>query len=216
MYNLYLKRFAGVDHETGNSLWYQKELDEEGNETGNLVTTATYGSADFFETGDILPKIYGGFGTNLNVYGVDLSVGFNYQAGGKILDTSYRYLMHGGYGNDAGHNWHMDILNAWTPENKDSNIPRLNAGDAYTNQQSDRWLISSNYVALQNITIGYTFPSKLTKKAHIEKIRLFAVADNVALWSARKGMDPRQSYTSSSNVYYSPMRAISGGINITF
>jgi hypothetical protein len=197
-------------------LWYQKELDEEGNETGNLVTTATYGSADFFETGDILPKIYGGFGTNLNVYGVDLSVGFNYQAGGKILDTSYRYLMHGGYGNDAGHNWHMDILNAWTPENKDSNIPRLNAGDAYTNQQSDRWLISSNYVALQNITLGYTFPSKLTKKAHIEKIRLFAVADNVALWSARKGMDPRQSYTSSSNVYYSPMRAISGGINITF
>jgi len=216
MYNFYLKRFAGVDHETGNSLWYQKELDEEGNETGNLVTTATYGSADFFETGDILPKIYGGFGTNLNVYGVDLSVGFNYQAGGKILDTSYRYLMHGGYGNDAGHNWHMDILNAWTPENKDSNIPRLNAGDAYTNQQSDRWLISSNYVALQNITLGYTFPSKLTKKAHIEKIRLFAVADNVALWSARKGMDPRQSYTSSSNVYYSPMRAISGGINITF
>lgn len=216
MYNFYLKRFAGVNPANGNSMWYYKELDTAGNPTGNLLTTEEYGSADFFETGDILPKVYGGFGTNLNVYGVDLSIGFNYQAGGKLLDTSYRYFMHGGEGSGAGHNWHMDILNAWTPENTNTNIPRLNTGDSYVNAQSDRWLISSDYVALQNITLGYTFPAKLTKKAKIEKIRVYAVADNVALWSARKGMDPRQSYTSSYNAYYSPMRTISGGLSITF
>ena len=216
MYNLYLRRFAGVDPADGAGMWYVKELDAEGKETGNLVTTKTYGEADYFETGDILPKIYGGFGTNLNVYGVDLSVGFNYQAGGKILDTSYRYMMHSGYGSGAGHNWHMDILNAWQKPGDVTDVPRVNAGDAYTDAQSDRWLTSSNYVALQNITLGYTFPAKLTKKAKIEKIRIYAVADNVALWSARKGMDPRQSYTSASNAYYSPMRAISGGLSITF
>lgn len=216
MYNLYLRSFAGVNPENGNSLWYVDTKDKDGNVVEKGGTTENYSEATFYETGDILPKVYGGFGTELKVYGVDLSVAFNYQAGGRIRDLAYMNLMHGGYSSNAGQNWHTDILNAWTPENTNTNVPRLNAGDRYVNGASDRWLISSNYVALQNITLGYTFPAKLTKKAHIEKIRVYAVADNVALWSARKGLDPRQGFTGANSTYYSPMRAISGGLSITF
>lgn len=221
MYNLYLPAYAGVDPATGKSLWY---IDvEDPNNPGQMIikggTTDDWSTANAnfkYETGDILPQVYGGFGTTLDVYGVDLSVAFNYQAGGRIIDSSYRNLMHGGYGTGKGFNWHLDVLNAWTPENTNTNVPKVDTGDPYTNAQSDRWLTSSDYVSLQNITLGYTFPAKLTKKAHIEKIRLYAVADNVWLWSARRGMDPRQSYTSSYNAYYSPMRTISGGLSITF
>ena len=216
MYNLYLPAYAGVDKTDGHSLWYMDEVDEEGNPTGKKTTTRKYSEATYYETGDILPAVYGGFGTSLNCYGVDLSVAFNYQAGGRVLDYAYRNLMHGGNSSNAGENWHVDILKAWTPDNVDSNIPALNAGDSYVNALSDRWLISSDYVSLQNITLGYTFPAKLTKKAHIEKIRLYAVADNVALWSKRAGLDPRQSFTTSNGTFYSPMRTISGGLNITF
>jgi len=216
LYNRYLKSYAGVDKETGKSLWYINTTDSLGNVTEKGGTTDVYSKADFYESGDILPKVYGGFGTELKVYGVDLSVAFNYQAGGRIYDSGYLLIMHGGNSSNAGHNWHKDILKAWTPENTDTDVPALNAGDQYVNGASDRWLTSSNYVALQNITLGYTFPAKLTKKAHIEKIRLYAVADNVALWSARKGLDPRQSNTTSNSTYYSPMRTISGGVSITF
>jgi hypothetical protein len=220
MYNRYLPAYAGVNPATGKSQWY---IDTTDPTTGEKIikggVTENYSEANSnyrYETGDLLPKIYGGFGTTLDVYGVDLSIAFNYQAGGRLYDNSYRNFMHGGYGTSAGQNWHLDILNAWTPENTNTNVPAINAGDQYVNGVSDRWLISSNYVSLQNITLGYTFPAKLTKKAHIEKIRLYAVADNVALWSARKGLDPRQSFTSSSNMLYSPMRTISGGLSITF
>ena len=230
MYNRYLPAYAGVNPENGKAQWYinVEKTDEEGNpvldEEGNPIiiekggVTEKYSEANAckYETGDILPKIYGGFGTELKVYGVDLSVAFNYQAGGRVFDTGYQRLMHAGTSSDAGMNWHMDILNAWTPDNTQTDVPALNAGDTYANGTSDRWLVSSNYVALQNITLGYTFPAKLTKKAHIEKIRLYAVADNIALWSARKGLDPRQGYTSANSVYYSPMRTISGGLSITF
>ena len=228
MYNRYLKSYAGVDQATGKSLWYidVQATEEDGtpkvDADGNPVmvvkggTTDVFTKAQSYESGDILPKVYGGFGSELKAYGVDLSVAFNYQAGGRIYDTGYQRLMHAGSSSDAGHNWHLDILNAWTPENTNSNIPALNAGDSYANGTSDRWLISSNYVALQNITLGYTFPAKLTKKAHIEKIRIYGVADNVALWAARKGLDPRQSNTSANSTYYSPMRSFSGGISITF
>lgn len=217
--NLYIPSYAGVNPETGKAQWYIDVEDPEN--PGQMIikggVTESYSEANSnfrYETGDLLPKIYGGFGTTLDVYGVDLSVAFNYQAGGRLYDSSYARLMHGG--NDQGVNWHLDILNAWTPENPNTNVPALNAGDLNVNGRSDRWLISSNYVSLQNITLGYTFPAKLTKKAHIEKIRLYAVADNVWLWSARKGMDPRQNFSSSSNSYYSQMRTISGGLSITF
>ena len=230
MYNLYLPAYAGVNPETGKARWYidTPKLDEEGNpvldgdgnpviiEKGDVTENYTEATDYRYASGDILPKVYGGFGTELKVYGVDLSVAFNYQAGGRIMDNAYRYLMHSGYSSDAGHNWHMDILNAWTPENTNTDVPALNAAERYENASSDRWLISSNYVGLQNITLGYTFPAKWTKKAYIEKIRVYAVADNVALWSARKGLDPRQGYTGSNSVYYTPMRTISGGISITF
>ena len=218
IYNLYIPSYAGVNPETGKARWFINTTDSLGNviEKGDVTESYAIATENCYATGDILPKIYGGFGTNLNVYGVDLSVAFNYQAGGRILDTGYRSLMHSGYSSDAGHNWHLDILKAWTPNNTDTDVPALNAAERYENGTSDRFLISSNYVSLQNITLGYTFPTKLTKKAHIEKIRVFAVADNIALWSARKGLDPRQGYTSSNSTYYSPMRTISGGLSITF
>jgi TonB-linked SusC/RagA family outer membrane protein len=228
MYNRYMPSFAGVDAANGDPLFYidVQATDDAGkpvfDDNGDPVmiekggTTNKWGQAQYYETGDILPKIYGGFGTELKVYGVDLSVAFNYQAGGRVYDTGYQSLMHTGYSSDAGHNWHLDILNAWTPENTNTDVPRLDASSQDAARTSDRFLVSSNYVNLQNITLGYTFPAKLTKKAHIEKIRLYAVADNVVLWSARKGFDPRQGFGGSNSFYYSPMRTISGGVSITF
>lgn len=61
---------------------------------------------------------------------------------------------------DAGHNWHSDIANAWTPENRYTNVPRIDAMDEYTNASSDRWLISSDYLSINNITLGYTVPKQ--------------------------------------------------------
>lgn len=215
MYNAYIREYAGVDSATGNALWYYDKKDSEGNVTKSVTTN--WSTATQYEQGDILPKIYGGFGTSLTAYGFDVSVDFAYQMGGRIRDNTYMVLMHSGYSSDAGRNWHSDILNAWTPENTSTDVPRLNSQDQYANAVSTRFMISSDFLSLQNVTVGYTLPNKLLKRINIEKLRVFAVADNVALLTARQGLDPRQSYTVSySGSYYTPIRAISGGINITF
>jgi TonB-linked SusC/RagA family outer membrane protein len=216
MYNFYIREFAGVNEENGNSLWYIDEKDDDGNITGR-TTTEAWSTATQYEQGDILPKVYGGFGVALDAYGFDFSVDFAYQLGGRIFDNTYAVLMHGGYSSDAGRNWHADILNAWTPENTETDVPRLNAQEQYTNATSTRFIISSDFLSLQNITLGYSLPSKWFKKYNIEKFRIFAVADNVGLLSARQGLDPRQSFTTSySGSYYTPIRSVSGGINIVF
>ena len=167
-------------------------------------------------TGDLMPDVYGGFGTTIEFHGFDLGVQFSYQMGGKIWDYTYQDLMHGGASSNAGHNWHKDIANAWTPENRNTDIPRVDAMDTYTNQSSDRWLVSSNYLSLNNITLGYTFPKSWCRALGFNSVRVYGSADNVALLCARKGMDPRQSYTMTTTSTYGALRTITGGIKLTF
>ena len=124
--------------------------------------------------------------------------------------------MHNGGDSDAGQNWHKDIANAWTPENPNTDVPRLNTTDEFTNSSSDRWLISSNYLSINNITLGYTLPKSWTRKLGLTSVRVYGAADNVAVFSARKGLDPRQGYTAADNTMYSALRTISGGIKVTF
>lgn len=168
-------------------------------------------------SGSLLPKVYGGFGTTLYAYGVDLSVTFSYQAGGKIYDSTYAGLMHGmSSSSNFGRNWHTDILNRWTPENTNTDVPRINSGDKYTASASDRFYTSSDFLSLNNITLGYTFPGKWTRSIGIESIRLYGVAENIAMWTKRRGIDPRQGFVSSNSSTYSPIRTISGGLRVQF
>lgn len=95
------------------------------------------------DCGSTLAPVYGGFGTTLALYGFDVSIQFSYQLGGRLYDGTYQSLMHTGTSSTAGTNWHTDILDAWSPENPGSDIPRLNAGDDSYQLDSDRFLVSS-------------------------------------------------------------------------
>ena len=219
MYQLYLVKHAGVDQETGLPLYWAKNADGQEFTTTdwNLAysgNSATGDQANRQSTGNILPPFYGGIGTSLNVYGVDFSIQCGYQLGGKIWDYGYQMLMHNG--KDAGTAMHEDALKAWTPENPNSNIPRLDSSWQYMSSSSTRWLVSAKYFSINNISIGYTLPAKFTTRFGINQLRVYGAADNVALWSARKGLDPRQSYVQSYAGSYSSLRAISGGVKVVF
>ena len=215
VYNYYLPEYAGVDPESGAALYWA--LDANGTEYKTDNYDIAY-DTDRKMTGNTMPTFYGGFGTSLQAYGVDLSVQFGFQLGGKMYDRGYAQLMHSGKAQSLGTNWHVDALNQWTPANRDTDIPQLNSQNTYDfgDKESNFFLVSSNYLSLNNITVGYTFPSKWTKKLFLETVRIYGAADNVAIWTKRKGLDPRTSMLSMSNGAYSLMRNISGGIRVVF
>ena len=212
IYQFYMVEYAGVDPETGLAQYWAKEGDEEykTDDWSKAKNTNRKG------TGDIMADVYGGIGTTVEFYGFDFSVQCAYQFGGKMYDNGYASLMHGGTSSDAGQNWHKDILNAWSPENTNTNIPRLDAIDSYTNSLSTRFITSSDYFSINNITLGYTLPKRWTKALGVESLRLYGAADNVALFSARQGFDPRMGYTAATSASYSALRTISGGVKLTF
>lgn len=214
LYTFYMPKYAGVD-ENGKSMFYKDKLDENGNIIGRETTT-TPGEATYYLCGTALPWAYGGFGTRFSYKGFDLAVDFNYQLGGQIYDSDYAGMM-GITSSGRGSAIHADLLNSWTEENPNTNIPKLIIDDTSTTTTSDRFLIGASYLSLQNLNFGYTFPTKMTSKVGIGKLRVYLTATNLWLWSKRQGLDPRQSITGgASSAYYSAMRTISGGISVTF
>ena len=221
MYRMLLPEWAGVDPDNGDALWYYNAEDENGNVTREKTNdyTVAQQTSNRIVTDDLLPTVYGGFGTTIKAYGFDFSIQASYQLGGTIYDSGYAYLMHAGYSTDAGINWHKDIRNAWTTPGQITDVPRLNSlskNGKYTNATSTRFLTSSDYLSLNNVTIGYTLPSSIVRKLGLTKLRVYFAGDNLALLSARKGLDPRQGYISATAATYSAIRTLSGGVSIAF
>ena len=218
LYTFREKEYAGVDPETGESLWYKNVFDEAGNWTG-VETTSDNASASYYVTRKTaISDFYGGLGTTLYLYGFDFSINTSYQLGGYQYDGTYATFMSTPTSNSTGNNIHVDALKAWSSSNPDSNIPRWQFGDTYSAGASTRFLTKASYFNIENISLGYTLPAGWTSKIGIQSLRIYATAQNVWYWSARQGFDPRQnSGNGTSNAaYYSPMRTISGGVTFKF
>ncbi|MDO4164003.1 MAG: SusC/RagA family TonB-linked outer membrane protein [Bacteroides sp.] len=221
LYNYCLADYAGVDAQGQALYWVDEDLGEGVTSypgTKHSYTTTNVNNATKYEQGNSLPDVFGGFGTTLTAYGFDVSLTFDYQIGGQIYDSMYQNLMaNSATASDAGSTVHMDILKAWSPNNTSSNIPRYQYGDQYTASTSNRWLTNASYLNFQSFTVGYTIPQKLLSKYGINKLRVYASGENLCFWSARKGLDPRYSYTSTASTsVYSPVRTIMGGIQLSF
>jgi TonB-linked SusC/RagA family outer membrane protein len=218
MYNMFSVKYAGVNDQGLATYWVDDNLEGSTSRPGKEYsrTTTNPNDASRYALGSLLPKIFGGFSTSLRVYGFDASATFDFQLGGKVFDARYQSLMEPtDTPTNAGYNFHVDYAKAWSPNNTASDIPRWQYGDQYSTANSDRFLSSASYLNLQSFTLGYTLPEKLIK--NVSKIRVYVAGDNLIFWSARKGLDPRYAYSANTMLtVYSPVRNISGGIQVTF
>ena len=193
----------------------------------STVTTDASAAASQYVGKSYLPDLNGGFGFDLEVYGVTLSATCSYQIGGYGYDNTYISLMQNAQ--VGGHNWHVDARNAWTEATSayvaslpiEKQIPRFSNGagetDTYATAGSTRFLTSNSFVSLNNIQLGYSFPKKLIEKIKMDKLNIYVSANNLAIATARRGYNPMTSFTGSSDTHgYSPLSTIMGGVKFTF
>ncbi len=212
-YDYYLREFAGVNPGNGAALFW---MDVDGDDpAAGRILTEDHGEADLYKIGkSALPDVYGGFGLNLGYKNFDLNVDFAYQMGGYGYDGVWM----SGLSVAPGGGIHSDFANAWTPQNTSASLPRMDLDDPNNfYSTSTLGLIESDYLSVQNVSLGYTFNPEMTERIGLSKLRIYGLADNVFLWSKRKGYDPRQSgITGSSGNNYSLLRTMSFGFNIEF
>lgn len=197
------------------------------------VTTNDASSATRYDLGDILPDVYGGFGMNFaysptGIGSFDLGFQFSYQLGGRVYDGMYQRLMT--LPTYAGNAFHKDVLKGWdATTNPNSNIPVLSTAAVDNGNLSqtacDRFLTSSDYLNLNNVTLGYSLPRNLAAKLALSNLRVYVAGENLFLVTARKGLDPRVTqgvgtFSSGASLIggggYAAMRSITAGVQLTF
>ncbi|MGM9802975.1 MAG: SusC/RagA family TonB-linked outer membrane protein [Muribaculaceae bacterium] len=185
--------WAGVDPSNGKSVYY---VNEPGNpkagdfEYNGRGATYDYDNANYTIIGNAVPKISGGFSTNVNYRGFDLGLNFIYKLGGKIYDGAYKDVA------DDGYYWERIRAksyydNMWTPTNTSGTQPALSGNDLTDAMQySSRHIHSANFLRLKNLSIGYNLPKQVISKAMLSSAKVFFNATNLLTFAAYKEADP--------------------------
>ena len=108
-------------------------------------------------------------------------------------------------------------LNSWTPERyaagQDISYPALSTSASASLANNDFFTSKADFLRLRNLTLGYTLPAKITKKAGMSKVRFYVSGQHLCNWNNVKfdGIDPE--LTDDWNVVY---RSFNVGLNINF
>ncbi|MBE6225481.1 MAG: TonB-dependent receptor [Bacteroidales bacterium] len=228
-YEFWLRQWAGVNPETGYNL-YVADIDNpdyewEENELiykGDVAYTEDVEHAKYDWSGDAMPVVTGGFGTNLSWKNWDLNVMFYYQLGGKYYDSTYASLMSTGSGSLSFSKLHVDLLDRWKQPGDKTDVAKLTNGTDETNinaSSSTRWLGSSNMLEITSINLGYNVPAKILRHINVSNAKIYFSASNPFMWAERVGMYPRRNFMSgydgNADIYL-PSRTFSFGLNLTF
>ena len=246
LFNLYFPKYAGVDEYGLPTYMHRVTYNDVNNgdhggryadrQIGENVVTNVAADASFYEVGSATPDWMGGLTINFRYKNFDVSVVGAYQFGGKFFSRDYATYLY------AGSNLERQSIpvskdlvgNTWTPENTKAYYPmqwfpsgstdglKLDGsyvGTTSSHDYTDMCLFDATYFRLKNITFGYTFPKKLTQKANISALRVFASADNVLLFSHAAGLDPTLSIIGGKEVdtyAYPQMQTVTFGVNLDF
>lgn len=108
--------------------------------------------------------------------------------------------------------------NRWSPDNINGTYPRVDTrtsssinGGLY---RSNFWLNNTAFLRIKNVEFGYTLPSSLLSRLHIQKTRLYTNVSNLLTFTKVKDYDPEG--TSESAQFYPQLRMFNFGVNISF
>lgn len=214
----------------------QSEVDNYKDKNGNVIQpNAVPGDFKFQDTngdgvisaddrvnaGNSFPQFTYSLSASLNYGGFDLNMMWSGSQGNKIfngLSLGGKIMQGSGYNNS------VDILDRWTPENTNTDIPRVTIRDLNSNRTFSTFFIEDgSYLRMKYFTLGYTLSNQLLG-ANISKLRVFLTLQNLITITKYTGFDPEigADLGSSSNIFgvdrgaYPQAKAYILGINFNF
>lgn len=159
------------------------------------------------------------FGLNLGFEwkGIDFSLFLQGMVGNQVYNVSRRTDLY--YVNLP-----KTILNRWTGEGTSDTQPRFMFDNPNQNYRaSDIWVEDGSYLRARNIQLGYTIPQRWTRKAAVQRLRLYAQVENLFTLTKYTGCDPEvtggNGFSSDLGIdrgVYPQSRTLTVGVNLKF
>ncbi|WP_337042882.1 SusC/RagA family TonB-linked outer membrane protein [Emticicia sp. 17c] len=146
--------------------------------------------ADRTYLGSPVPKFTGGLNLTFTYKNFDLSTYLYTSIGNKIFNVSKLFTDF--YPTFSGAAISERVKDSWTPTNLGATIPIFESYSGFSsNTQSNSFYIEDgSYLRMQNIAIGYTLPGNLVSKWKMERLRIYAAANNLFTITKYQGLDP--------------------------
>ena len=213
IFDYWLRQWYGVDPTDGSALY---KADGAIIPAANLKifngdsVTTNPNFAKYAYSGSSIPDVYGSINTSVRYKKYTLSALANWQIGGLTYDDTYAAYMHAG---TYGASLHKDMLKRWINPGDISDVPRMdNAQTSFFGATSNRFLTSSSFLNIQNITLSYDH--SFASKKPFNSARIYISAENVKMFTERSGMNPSQSFSGVTSIAYIPAAVFNIGINI--
>ena len=211
----YGQKYAGVDPANGDALYYTQD---------GKTKTNDYSKAGQFVVGDPNAKYFAGFGNTFSYKGFELSVLFQGVFDYDIVNGAGGYMSARA---DWFDNQTKDQLRRWQKPGDITDVPqaRLNYyGDFTSPAVSTQYMEDGSYVRLKNVTLAYSVPSSVLKKAKLGSARIYLTGINLATFTNYTGWDPevntdyRASNISQGGDFYAApqIKSMTIGLNIGF
>jgi TonB-dependent starch-binding outer membrane protein SusC len=197
--SIYVVRFKGVDAQTGNSIY----LDKDGKET------QVYDPNDRVIVGTVDPSHYGGVTNTFSYKGLELSVLLNYVFGNKLYNNDRTNVENPGYYYSS---FARDALRAWKQPGDITDFPSL-LEDYHP--ETTRYVEDAKYFRLRNIMLSYSLPASVIRHIKSSGIRLFVQGENLKTWYKMHGYGPEGQGNYLGSVY-PPLKTVTFGASITF
>ena len=177
----------------------------------------TIGFGDRQYMGSATPKTTFAWTLGFTWKKLSFSAMFQGVGGAQAMNVSKYMLLSDVEGN---FNRSREILNAWSPDNRGSNIPILSKNDNNGNfsTASDWYLEDASYLRLKNVTLSYDLSDVVCKWSHLNdrnsRLSVFLSGENLATITRYSGMDPECGGWDA--LKYPVSRVFSLGVKLTY
>lgn len=192
-YSFYGYEWAGVDPANGKNRWYVNDPNDKTVGDFSLNgrgATYNWAKSNYVILGSALPKVYGGFSTDLEYANFNLAVNFIYKIGGYLYDGAFKDVA------DDGYYWErirseIAYENMWTAANPNGNLPKLDGNDLTDPMKySSRQMHNAGFLRLKNVSLGYNLPRTLISKVGLSNARVYVNGTNLLTFAKYKIADP--------------------------
>lgn len=214
-HTFYVKEFAGVDPQNGDALYYTNTLNKDGSYSREITNDISKAQAIPYKS--VNPKISGGLTNILNYKQLDLSFTLTYSLGGYSFDKLGTYIENGITNiYTSKYNLPAYAMDRWQKPGDQTDVPRFVYNQSASDNNSSRYIHSTDHLRLKNLTLGYTLPREWTRKVMVNKARFYFSGSNLLTWAKWKQYDPETPVNGEVFCEAPPMRTFSFGVQLTF
>lgn len=214
-HTFYVKEFAGVDPQNGDALYYTNTQNADGSYSREITNDISKAQAIPYKS--VNPKISGGLTNILNYKQLDLSFTLTYSLGGYSFDKLGTYIENGTTNiYTSKYNLPTYAMDRWQKPGDQTDVPRFVYNQSASDNNSSRYIHSTDHLRLKNLTLGYTLPREWTRKVMVNKARFYFSGSNLLTWAKWKQYDPETPVNGEVFCEAPPMRTFSFGVQLTF